>query len=91
MTDDELMTCQNENCNNKLKPNQKRFCSVECYQDSRALKKIDDSLSRVKEFEAGNPGILDVISLTRAQVENHPKKMKGYSDLPVKYFLVVVV
>jgi len=86
-----MRTCQNDNCNHELKTNQKRFCSVKCYQESRALKKVDESLIRVKEFEAGNPEILDVIPLTRSQVENHPKKMKGYSDLPVKYFLVVVV
>jgi len=86
-----MRICQNNNCPHELKSNQKRFCSVKCYQESRALKKVDDSLTRVKEFEAGNPEILDVIPLSRAQVENHPKKIKGYSDLPVKYFLVVVV
>ena len=86
-----MRICQNNNCPHELKSNQKRFCSVKCYQESRALKKVDESLIRVKEFEAGTPEILEVITLTSAQVEDHPKKMKVYSDIPVKYFLVVVV
>ena len=39
--------CQNENCDKELKPNQKRFCSRKCYQDSRALKKVGDALTRL--------------------------------------------
>jgi len=86
-----MRICQNNNCPHELKSNQKRFCSVKCYQESRALKKVDDSLTRVKEFEAGNPEILDVIPMTRSRVETHPRQIRSYQGLPVKYYLVVTV
>jgi len=86
-----IRICQNENCDKELKANQKRFCSVKCYQESRALKKVDDSARRVEFFENEYPDIIDVIPLSASHVEHHPKKITDYRDLPVKYFLVVAV
>lgn len=86
-----IRICQNDNCPHELKPNQKKYCSRKCYQESRALKKIDEAVRRVEKFKTLNPEIVDAIPLTRAQVEQHPKKIQDYKDIPVKYYLIVAV
>lgn len=83
--------CQNEGCDNELKPNQKKYCSRKCYQESRVLKKVDEAIRRVEYFEKAYPDIMDVIPLSRDCVEMHPKQIRGYAGMPVKYYLIVAV
>jgi len=81
--------CQNDSCNNKLKSNQKYFCSVECRKEAGYHKKAEESENRVEQFLNDSSLFVDVVELSRSRVENNPRTYRPYRDIPgMKYYLV---
>lgn len=81
--------CQNDSCNNKLKSNQKYFCSVACRKEAGYHKKADEAEKRVEQFFNDSSLFVDVVELSRSSVEDNPKRYRQYRDMPgMKYYLV---
>ena len=81
--------CQNDLCDHKLAPHQRKYCCRECYHEARHKKQGEEAEKRINKFYSDDHIIIDVVDRSRAQVEQ-TKSYDVYRDMPGVYYKLVV-